>query len=140
MKLRSDEELCTIFTTFNMIVFTIVINLIVALSADRYWAICHPISYFTIKDSGYKSKVILACIVLGMISGISPAMGHRNLLAENCYFVSILSYDCLIFSSFLLSASCSVIVVFYALIYKTLSDQVNDIKINNSYFSTITLF
>jgi len=54
------------------------INLQVGVSADRFWAVVSPFSYFQNQHSGYKKWIILICLTLGLFVGSLHAIGLNN--------------------------------------------------------------
>lgn len=104
--------------------FGVLLLLTVALSADRYWAVCHPISYFKNENSGLKLKIIVLSSVIGIFSGSLPALGMANSATTTCFFIEVLGLKYLIICVAWSMGSCVAIVTFYSLIYKSLSAQV----------------
>lgn len=57
--------------------FFITINLQVVMSVNRYWAVCHPLSYYVHKNSGYKKRTIAFCVTLGILEVGSQLVNHK---------------------------------------------------------------
>lgn len=66
-----------------LMMFLALINLQVAFSADRYWAICHPMKYFMCSNKRYRKWLILLCIVLGAAMGCLHLFGWNG-CSEEC--------------------------------------------------------
>lgn len=57
-----------------------------ALSADRFWAICYPFSYILHKGTAYKKWVVLACTGHGLTCGLVYAFQQcfQNVIELKC--------------------------------------------------------
>lgn len=53
-------------------IVTISINLLVAISVDRLWAVCHPKSHQTHEHCGHKKWIIAGCIGAAAVLIIRP--------------------------------------------------------------------
>lgn len=58
----------------NFALFFILLNIQLAMSADRVWVVCFPLSYATHKDVGYRKWVIAFCILIGSLIGLLGAV------------------------------------------------------------------
>lgn len=113
-------------TSFIFVMFGININLLVALSANRYWAVCHPTSYFTSKENGYQKWIIFTSVFIGTILGILPAIGWNSGYFDGaCYLVDLVSFSYLFLCCSWTLASSVVIIILYGLIYKSLAKHVS---------------
>lgn len=117
---------CIWMTSLIFVLFGISINLLVALSANRYWAVCHPTSYYTSKESGYKKWIILSAFSIGTLLGSFPALGwNSGKFDGNCYLVDLVSFSYLLLCCFWTLLSSLVIIVLYGFIYKALAKHVS---------------
>jgi len=94
-------------------------NLQVAISADRYWAIHHPVSYIKRQQSGYKKWIITGCVIGAVITGNS--LGFIWFFYEQDSRVPIF----LGISLALTSIYAFIISVINILIYRSISQQVS---------------
>lgn len=100
-------------------------NLLVALSADRYYAVCKPLEYFKQKSSGCQNIIALVSIVIGIAVGIPMMLGANNEASQTCFVVDILSFHYLVLGCIWTIVTSVVIIIFYGLIYKFISDYVS---------------
>lgn len=63
---------CVSCGMFFYMVFILPINLQVALSVDRFWAVCFPLSYHINKNSKYKKWIIWLCVLIAVFVGTVP--------------------------------------------------------------------
>lgn len=118
-------------TSFIFVMFGININLLVALSANRYWAVCHPTSYFTSKENGYQKWIIFTSVSIGFCLGSLPAFGWNSGYFDGaCYLLDLVSFSYLFLCCSWTLASSIVIIVLYGLIYKSLAKHVSQHQIN----------
>lgn len=110
-------------------IFTISINLLVAISADRYWAVCQPISYHVLKRSGYKKLVIAGCVVIGMVIVSPPILGWKEgCFPKGCFYDKTYAkmFDHLNYWIYWTCGATAAIVTLYGLIFKSISDRVSN--------------
>lgn len=122
-ELDNNFDLCIWMTSVNIVLCLILINLLVSLSADRYWAVCHPMFYFQYKNSAYRRWVILMCMVLGSI-GFVPLVWN-NSESDSCYVIDVLSFGFLFLCCFWTLTSSIIIIAFYGLIYRSIVNHVS---------------
>lgn len=53
-------------------IVNISVNLLVVISVDRLWAVCHPTSHQIHKNSGYKKWMIVFCVGIAAVLIIRP--------------------------------------------------------------------
>lgn len=90
----------------------------VSLSADRFWAVRHPVSYHVMVQPGYKKWAIGACLAVGFLEiGID--------VISRTFFDSAINYhlECGMATWIILSAVA--ILVLYGLIFKSLLTRVS---------------
>jgi hypothetical protein len=114
-----DFTLCVLGYSFMMSVYKVSIFSLVAVSFDRYLAICHPMVYKT-KSSRFIKTVIAVCWLLGIFLGFLPSLGwNRGELDGLCYLATIADF----YYSFYITACIDLLAaltlaVFYFLIYR----------------------
>jgi 7 transmembrane receptor (rhodopsin family) len=86
------------------ILFSVILNLLNALSADRYWAICHPISYMVHKNSGFTKWIISLYIFVGVVIGSLPVLGMNTVEDDYDYVYACLATE--VFSTSFLCICC----------------------------------
>lgn len=121
-ELDNSFDLCIWMTSANIVLCLILINLLVSLSADRYWAVCHPMFYFQYKNSAYRRWVILMCVALGSIGAVPLVWNNKS--SNTCYVIDVLSFGFLFLCCFWTLTSSAIIITFYGLIYKSLANHV----------------
>lgn len=99
------------------ICFLMSLNLQVALSADRYWAVCHPLSYHKNKELGHKKWIIIVCVIAAIIGG--NALGYAWF--SDTIQVALFLYICLVLTSSFAVAIC----IINVLIDRSIRDQVS---------------
>ncbi|KAJ6216218.1 hypothetical protein RDWZM_007375 [Blomia tropicalis] len=99
---HNSIRLCLTMLSLLVVLCTISILNLVAVSLDRYWAILHPLDYH--KRISEKTALIIICLcwILGTMIGFLPLFGWNNghLANDACYFIPIMNYDFLMFLYF----------------------------------------
>lgn len=122
---------------FNVF-FAITIGLVVAMAIDRYWAVCHPISYHNSCSFGFQKWAVFTCVLAGLlpiIIGSIPQLSWKNENITSCRIVEILSYGLLTYVSCYIFGAAFIIIILYGCIYRSVSknvsyDECNDYKFN----------
>ncbi|XP_050523019.1 adenosine receptor A2b-like [Daktulosphaira vitifoliae] len=100
MGLPRHLHLCLFSVSLIIVLCTISILSLVAVSADRYWAILYPMAYSTNSNTKIAVSIICICWLLGILIGFMPLMGWR---ADNgptldaCMFSQVMDYNYLVF-------------------------------------------
>lgn len=97
---------------------TVSFNLQLGLAVDRYWAVCHPMSYFTNKDSGYRNMIILACVGYSVFE-------FTVVVCFEFMQMSKLESAFRTFSTVVFASSIVAIIVLYLLMRESLTKQVS---------------
>ncbi|XP_045132496.1 uncharacterized protein LOC123516859 isoform X2 [Portunus trituberculatus] len=94
---------CLFMLSTLLVLCTVSIFCLLAVSVDRYWAILHPLRYSRVMTARIARRIILMCWVAGTLVGLLPVMGWYNTKNEYnqvCYFVKVMSYNYLVFIYF----------------------------------------
>lgn len=125
MMTTKNIQTCIWMASIMLVMFTTIINLQTALSVDRYYAVCHPLTYFVNKESGYRKRIILACAFLGIMFGLWPALGwNSGIMKYGCYVMDVLSSSYSLFLTTWSLGCTTTIIVFHVLIYKSIKENV----------------
>lgn len=121
-----DKDTCYLADSIALMFFGTTMNLLIVLSADRYWAICMPLSHKVHKDAVNKKIIIFGCIFVGVFTGSFPIMGwNKDIYAFGCYPLEMFSPGHLVFCSVWILASTAIISTFYLFIFKAIRDHVS---------------
>nr|XP_026494874.1 adenosine receptor A3 [Vanessa tameamea] len=119
---------CLFTTSLLVMLCTISIFCLVAVSVDRYWAILHPMCYSRNVRTKTAILIISACWVAGAGVGFLPLFGWHAAVdtAPGCYFVEVMDYNYLLFLYFATIVTPSVLLAaFYAHIYRVVVKQMS---------------
>ncbi|KAH9404001.1 G-protein coupled receptor [Tyrophagus putrescentiae] len=112
---RNSIRLCLTMLSLLVVLCTISILNLVAVSLDRYWAILHPLDYH--KRISEKTALVIICIcwILGSAIGFLPLFGWNNghLASDECFFIPIMNYDFLMFLYFVTIVLPAIIMAFF---------------------------
>lgn len=112
-------------TSFSVSLFAASILSLVAITIDRYFAICHPIAHRVSYERFSGKFIIICCWTIGILFGIFPAIGWKNSNYEgDCIGAAIYGSGFLIACCIFTSAPTSIMIVLYSLIYCKVSELV----------------
>lgn len=118
-------------TSFIFVMFGITINLLVALSAHRYWAVCRPTSYYVHKQARHVMWIISICVLMGAVLGTLPATigWNSGIFDGKCFLIDLISFSFIYLCCFWTLGATAIIIALYGLIYKSISDYVRFLEI-----------
>ncbi|KAI4476551.1 hypothetical protein M0802_014857 [Mischocyttarus mexicanus] len=117
---------CLFTVSVLVVLCTISIFCLVAVSVDRYWAILHPMGYSRTVRTKTAIGIICVCWITGTLVGFLPLLGWNagKKSDEKCIFTQVMDYDYLVFLYFAtIIFPALLIVAFYALIYRVVIKQ-----------------
>lgn len=126
MREQTGHLFCMIMLPAVLVLFSISINMLIAVASDRYLAICHPISYFKLKGSGRIKWIISLCVVSGIITGIIPIFWNNG-YDDKCQTTHILPELYMLLCCCVVFGSSAFITIQYFLIYRTIKIQVSNL-------------
>ncbi|XP_058063430.1 adenosine receptor A2a [Anopheles bellator] len=89
---------CLFTISLLVVLCTISIFCLVAVSIDRYWAILHPLAYSRNMRTKTTMYIIGLCWLAGLVIGFLPLFGwHEQPDEDACLFVQVMNYDYLVF-------------------------------------------
>ncbi|CAB0035717.1 unnamed protein product [Trichogramma brassicae] len=125
---------CLFTVSVLVVLCTISIFCLVAVSIDRYWAILHPMGYSRTVRTKTAIGIICVCWVLGTLVGFLPLLGwnagHKS--DEKCIFTEVMDYNYLVFlycTTIIFPAI--LIIAFYAHIWSVVVKQLQQIMTMN---------
>ncbi|KAJ0180662.1 hypothetical protein K1T71_004066 [Dendrolimus kikuchii] len=127
--LPKNLHACLFTVSLLVMLCTISIFCLVAVSVDRYWAILHPMCYSRNVRTRTAIGIISVCWVAGAGVGLLPLFGwHSAERAPGCYFVEVMDYNYLLFLYFATIVTPSVLLAaFYAHIYRVVVKQLSEV-------------
>ncbi|XP_067140397.1 adenosine receptor A2a-like [Centruroides vittatus] len=118
---------CLMMLSLLMVLCTVSIFNLVAVSLDRYWAILHPFKYYTKMSNRAATVIIIVCWLLGSIIGFLPLFGWNNGPKEDgrCVFIPTIDYNFLVLIYFgTIIYPGSLMAYFYFKIYSVIISQI----------------
>ncbi|XP_055610309.1 uncharacterized protein LOC129757198 [Uranotaenia lowii] len=124
---------CLFTISLLIVLCTISIFCLVAVSVDRYWAILHPMAYSRNVRTKTAIVIISLCWLAGSIIGFLPLFGwHETPQEDTCLFLKVMDYDYLVFLYFAtIITPALVMLAFYAHIYRVIVRQLRQIVTMN---------
>lgn len=117
---------CLFTVSILIVLCTISIFCLVAVSVDRYWAILHPMGYSRTVRTKTAIGIICVCWIAGTLIGFLPLLGWNagKKSNEKCIFTEVMDYDYLVFLYFAtIIFPALLIAAFYAHIYRVVVKQ-----------------
>ncbi|PRD29897.1 UNVERIFIED_CONTAM: Adora1 [Trichonephila clavipes] len=131
---RHAFRICLLMLSVLVLLCTVSILNLVAVTLDRYWAILHPFCYKRTMNRRAAAFVILGCWVLGTLVGLLPLFGWNNGPEEHgkCLFIPVMHYDFLVLIFFATIVYPALLMAFcygriYAVVLKQVSDKIKKI-------------
>lgn len=121
-------RLCLLMLSVLVLLCTVSILNLVAVTLDRYWAILHPFCYKRTMNRRAALFVILGCWLLGTIVGLLPLFGWNNGPHKEglCFFIPVMDYDFLVLIYFATIVYPALLMAFcYGRIYTVVLKQVS---------------
>ncbi|XP_017131842.1 uncharacterized protein LOC108149009 isoform X2 [Drosophila elegans] len=125
---------CLFTVSLLVVLCTISIFCLVAVSVDRYWAILYPMAYSRNVRTRTAIFIISMCWVAGTIVGFLPLFGWHADVQHNqeCLFVEVMDYNYLVFLYFATIITPALLMLaFYTHIYRVIIKQVRQIVTMN---------
>ncbi|XP_055615756.1 uncharacterized protein LOC129761928 [Toxorhynchites rutilus septentrionalis] len=124
---------CLFTISLLIVLCTISIFCLVAVSVDRYWAILHPMAYSRNVRTKTAIVIISLCWLAGSVIGFLPLFGwHETPTVDTCLFLKVMDYDYLVFLYFATIITPALIMLaFYAHIYRVIVKQLRQIVTMN---------
>ncbi|XP_076653753.1 adenosine receptor A2b isoform X1 [Halictus rubicundus] len=132
--LPTNLHACLFTVSVLIVLCTISIFCLVAVSVDRYWAILHPMGYSRTVRTKTAIGIICVCWIAGTLVGFLPLLGWNTgkKLNEKCIFTEVMDYDYLVFLYFAtIIFPALLIAAFYAHIYRVVVKQLQQIVTMN---------
>ncbi|CAL7947595.1 unnamed protein product [Xylocopa violacea] len=132
--LPTNLHACLFTVSVLVVLCTISIFCLVAVSVDRYWAILHPMGYSRTVRTKTAIGIICVCWIAGMLVGFLPLLGWNagKKSNEKCIFTEVMDYDYLVFLYFAtIIFPALLIAAFYTHIYRVVIKQLQQIVTMN---------
>ncbi|KAH8039843.1 hypothetical protein HPB51_009099 [Rhipicephalus microplus] len=118
---------CVAMLSFIVVLCTVSILHLVAVSVDRYWAILYPLAYQRLASESVVLSVVIACWLSGFVLGFLPLLGWHDSEAAStgdCLFLPVMKYSFLVFLYFATIVYPALLIAFfYIRIYSVVRKQ-----------------
>ncbi|XP_029171232.1 adenosine receptor A2b-like isoform X2 [Nylanderia fulva] len=124
--LPTNLHACLFTVSVLVVLCTISIFCLVAVSVDRYWAILHPMRYSRTVRTKTAIGIICVCWIAGTLVGFLPLFGWNGgeTSDHRCIFTKVMDYNYLVFLYFAtIIFPALLIAAFYAHIYRVIIKQ-----------------
>lgn len=121
-----DFQLCLLLNSFLLAVFAVSMFSLLAVSVDRCWAVCKPVTYH-VRNTTVTKIIIFCCWSFGILFGFLPAFGWNSGRFDNkCDLRVVADFNYLLFVCVAIAfMSTLIIVVLHLKIYRAILRQVN---------------
>lgn len=124
---------CVAMLSFIVVLCTVSILHLVAVSVDRYWAILYPLAYQRLASETVVLGVVIACWLSGFVLGFLPLLGWHDSEAASsgdCLFLPVMKYSFLVFLYFATIVYPALLIAFfYIRIYSVVRKQLRQITV-----------
>lgn len=126
----SDFTQCLCLTSFAIFVYGASLSSLSAVSFDRFWAICYPISYRNRNNPSVTRKIIWCWWMFPFLIGILPVLGWNGEKSytrdgdNKCSLSYVLHFNYIFLCCFFACLGCLGMILLYFLIYCKLVRQV----------------
>ncbi|KAL1494014.1 hypothetical protein ABEB36_009687 [Hypothenemus hampei] len=123
---------CLFTVSLLVVLCTISIFCLLAVSVDRYWAILHPMGYSRNVRTKTALVIISICWFAGSLVGFLPLIGWHQGKSDNvdCFFLNVMDYHYLVFLYFgTIITPALLLAAFYAHIYRVILKQLRQIVV-----------
>ncbi|XP_075541194.1 adenosine receptor [Dermacentor variabilis] len=124
---------CVAMLSFIVVLCTVSILHLVAVSVDRYWAILYPLAYQRLASEAVVLSVVIACWLSGFVLGFLPLLGWHDSEAASsgdCLFLPVMKYSFLVFLYFATIVYPALLIAFfYIRIYSVVRKQLRQITV-----------
>lgn len=124
---------CVAMLSFIVVLCTVSILHLVAVSVDRYWAILYPLAYQRLASESVVLSVVIACWLSGFVLGFLPLLGWHDSEAASsgdCLFLPVMKYSFLVFLYFATIVYPALLIAFfYIRIYSVVRKQLRQITV-----------
>ncbi|GLH10457.1 Dopamine receptor 2, partial [Gryllus bimaculatus] len=130
--LPRDLHACLFTVSLLVVLCTISIFCLVAVSVDRYWAILHPMGYSRNVRTKTAIGIIGVCWLAGSLVGFLPLFGWHEPSHGACLFTKVMDYNYLVFLYFAtIVVPALLLACFYVHIYRVVLKQLRRIVTMN---------
>ena len=120
-------KFCLYLSSFCTGVFIVSLFALLAVSIDRFWAVCYPLTYH-VRDANLAKAGIAVCWIFGLALGSLPVLGWNSGQWDGlCDYRVITDLNYLLFMCALTFTPAMTIIVLYVLIYREIMNQVRTI-------------
>ncbi|XP_076330741.1 adenosine receptor A1-like [Tachypleus tridentatus] len=122
---------CMTMLSLLVVLCTISILNLLAVSVDRYWAVLRPFSYQQTMTGRTVAIIVFVCWVLGSAIGFFPLFGWNSGPEPRgrCFFAQVMNYDFLVFLYFVTIVYPTLLMVFfYGRIYLVVLKQASILR------------
>ncbi|XP_022244802.1 adenosine receptor A2b-like [Limulus polyphemus] len=127
---------CMTMLSLLVVLCTISILNLLAVSVDRYWAVLHPFSYQKMMTGRAVATIILGCWFLGTTIGFLPLFGWNSgpETSGRCFFAQVMNYNFLVFLYFATIIYPTLLMAFcYGKIYRVVLKQASKVSYQKVY-------
>lgn len=119
---------CWLLASLASIIYTISLYSLAALSIDRFWAICFPISHRNKNTRKISYAIIAISWIFPLINGVLQLFGYREArrkFVDKCIATTVLSPKVMTLAMFTITTGCVIMALLYSCIFCKLAMHVS---------------